>query len=339
MKKRIITCIIIWLSFNINYCGFAQEWNWNTGYQGFFDNREYFNSYVPPQTMFGSRLSAFTGFSINESNEFGAGLHILYEFGDQLNKDDIQPVLFFRHSSNFANIILGTYPRHKLLDLPFFLLSDTLNYYRPNLEGIYLEFRQSWGSHQLWLDWTSRQDNYVRETFKIGGTGKLSHGKFFYRHDFVMTHYAGPAIPILTDHIRDNGGLYSGIGIDFSNNTFFDTLVFQTGLCFSYDRLRNIYDLRTYFGSLSQFTIEFRGFGLNTASYFGDGQVQMNGDGLYAAPVYNRFDFYWRVFRRENIQGKVQFTMHLVEGVLDMSQSFTIYATLCGSRKLQSAID
>jgi hypothetical protein len=336
MKKLAIASIATLLVFIANTPCSAQEWKWNTGYRGFFDNREYFNNYVPPQTMFGARAFVHTGFAINESNEFGIGFHALYEFGDRLQKNDFNPIVFYRHTDSHVDVILGAHPRYNLIELPNFLLSDTLQYYRPNFEGIFLKFTKPWGSHSLWLDWTSRQDSFVRETFKIGGTGILRKGIFFYRHDFVMTHYAGPAIPIPNDHIRDNGGLYCGLGLDISSKTVLDTFVIRSGLCFSYDRLRNVYDLRLYYGSLTQLTIEYKGFGINTTTYLGDGQVQMNGDGLYAAPVYNRFDFYWRIFRKQNIQGKIEFSLHLVEDVLDVSQSFTICANLGGSKKLKN---
>jgi hypothetical protein len=315
----------------------AQQWLWNAGFNGFFDNREYFNDYVKPQTMFGSRAFGYTGFAFDNQNEFGVGIDALYEFGDRIRKQHVNPILFYHFSSNSVNLILGAYPRRGLIELPDFLLSDTLNYYRPNFEGIFVEFSRPWGFQRAWLDWTSRQDDFTRETFKIGGTGMIHKGVFFYRHDFVMTHYAGPAIPIPDDHIRDNGGLYCGLGLDFSHPTTFDTLVVSSGLCLSYDRVRNVFDTRLYYGSMTQITAEYKGFGIKTTTYIGQGQKQIGGDGLYSAPLYNRFDFYWRIFRKRSIQGKVEFTLHLVENVLDTSQALTIYANLGGRRPLHNA--
>lgn len=306
------------------------------GYHGFFDNREFFNNYVAPQTMLGARVFGYSGFAVNESNQFCVGINALYEFGDKIKKDNFLPILFYQHSNDLVNVILGAHPRYGLIDMPHFLLSDTLSYYRPNFEGIFLKLTREWGSQSVWLDWTSRQDSFVRETFKIGGTGMLKRGVFFYRHDFIMTHFAGPAIPIPGDHIRDNGGLYCGLGLDFSSKTSLDTLVVSSGLCLSYDRLRNVYDTRLYSGCLTQVTAEYKGFGVKATSYFGEGQVQLNGDGLYSAPLYNRFDFYWRVFQNKYIQGKIEFTLHLVEDMLDFSQSFTIYADLEGRKILKN---
>ncbi len=335
MKKNSFRISILFLFYMTRTDCYSQEWLWAAAYNGFFDNREYFNEYVMPQTMFGAHFSAYTGFSLNETHEFCAGIDALYEFGDSVRGNAFRPVVFYHFKNDLVNLILGSHPRKGLIDLPNFLLSDTLLYYRPNVEGIYLELSRPWGFQQLWLDWTSRQTDYTRETFKIGGTGMLRKGMFFYRHDFIMTHYAGPAIPIPDDHIRDNGGLYSGVGINLSGLTSLDTLIISSGLCFSYDRLRNVYDLEYKYGSMTQLMAEIKGFGVKITSYFGDGQVQMNGDGLYKAPLYNRFDFYWRIFRKRAIYGKVEFSLHLIDNILDTSQAFTISADIGGGKKLK----
>jgi hypothetical protein len=313
----------------------AQELIWNAGFHGFFDNREYFNDYAKPQTIFGSRAFGYAGYALSKNHETGFGINMLYEFGDSIRKESFNPILFYSYTNQFTNLKLGAFPRKNLIDLPLFLLSDTIQYYRPNLEGIFLNFFTSWGYQNLWLDWTSRQDDYARETFKIGGTGTVTKGIFFYRHDFIMTHYAGPSIPIPDDHIRDNGGLYSGLGLDFSGITSLDSLIVSSGLCLSYDRLRNVYDLRLYYGSLTQITAEYKGLGVKSSFYFGDGQNQIDGDKMYTASQYSRFDFYWRLFRKSSIQGRVEFSLHLVNNVLDTSQLLTIYAVIGGRKSFR----
>ena len=310
----------------------GQELLWKAGFNGFFDNREYFNAYVEPQTMFGSHMFAYAGFSLNESQAIYGGLDFLYEFGAKVNRESVKPILFFNFSKEYIDLRMGAFPRKYLIELPLFLQSDTISYYRPNLEGIYLNLRRSWGLHNVWLDWTSRQTDIDREIFQLGGSGEAKYEHFFYGHDFIMTHFAGPAIDIPGDHIRDNGGLFARIGINLSD-FFFDSLSISTGYCFSYDRLRNVYDLRFSHGSLTQLYIELYGFAIRTSHYFGEGQVQLTGDGLYGAPSYQRFDLDWLIFRRKNVKGRIELSLHLVEDVLDFSQSFTIYADLGNERK------
>jgi len=52
------------------------------------------------------------------------------------------------------------------------------------------------------------------------------------------------------------------------------------------------------------------------------------GDGLYSAKIYNRLDLNWYVFRVSNVKALVQFSMHFLPDVFDMSQKFTVYLDL-----------
>jgi hypothetical protein len=304
---------------------YGQSINLITGFDGFFDNREYYNEYAQPQTIFGVRLSSMARITFNQYFEIGAGANILYEFGDKLRNDNIKPIIYFHFDKEFINFYLGTFPRRDLIQLPLFLQSDTIFYYRPNCDGIFLEYKKPWGHHSLWLDWTSRQKDSTREIFQIGGSGGVQKGLFLYQHDFIMSHYSLSEAHMPAEHIRDNGGLYMSLGINLSSHLF-DSLIFKTGYCFSYDRLRSVYDFKFYNGCLSQFYIELFPFGIRTSFYFGEGQVQLWGDKLYQAKYYNRTDFIWYIFNRKNLHGAVEFSFHVIENVLDVSQSFKIYA-------------
>lgn len=317
----------------------GQETVWRGAYNGFFDNREYFNNYVQPQTMGGSRASAEVGYALNKNEEFLAGADFLYEFGSRPNLANTKPVIYFHYKNNFVSTYLGSFPRYRLVNLPYVLLADTFQYYRPNVEGIYVKFRKPWGSQSAWLDWTSRQTNTDRETFLIGGTGVLHSQMLFFRYDFIMMHFAGPAIRIPNDHIRDNGGLVAVAGMNLSHKTFLDSLEVSSGIAFSYDRLRNVYNFRFPIGSFSEINLLYKFVGIKSTFYFGQGQIQMVGDGLYQASFYNRTDMYLKFFKRGRVNGKVQFSLHFIEHVLDVSQSFTIYADLSGRKPVHSSID
>ena len=83
--------VLPFLIFILCLTTFGQNFEWKTGFHGFFDNREYFNDYTDPQTIFGSRLFAEAGFALNDYNRFKAGLNFLYEFGSK--GDLLAPVL------------------------------------------------------------------------------------------------------------------------------------------------------------------------------------------------------------------------------------------------------
>jgi hypothetical protein len=303
------------------------------------DNREYFNNYAQDQTIFGARTFGQTGIAINKSQEFAVGLNILYEFGSSLDHKNIDPVLYFHFENKLLNLYLGSCERKGLINLPLLLQSDTFQYYKPNIEGMFLEVRKPWGFQNVWLDWTSRQTNENREIFLIGGTGILKVGAFFYRHDFIITHYAKTAVNAPHEHIRDNGGFSAGIGVDFSKQTFFDSLSLSTGFAMSYDRRRNIYlyPFEYYEGSITELNAEYRAFGLKFVTYFGDGQVQMAGDPLYRAKFYNRIDLFIKFFKKGPVKGEVKFSLHFIEDIVDISQVFTIYLNIGGTRSLNTS--
>jgi len=312
----------------------SQDFIWDAGFHGFFDNREYFNDFTEPQTIFGSRLYADVGFDVNENNCFKAGLNYLYEFGSK--GDLIAPdiTMFYNGYKKHIDFYVGAFPRKSLLAHPFILLTDTLEYFRPNIEGMFLNFKTSWGYHNIWIDWTSRQTDTKRETFLIGGEGMLKRGILFYQHNFIMYHYASPGISVPGVHIRDNGGLTALAGLDLSSKMFFDSLTFNTGMALSYDRIRHVYDLRYPAGWLSNILVMHRDFGIRGTYYYGDSQVLLYGDGFYRSKNYGRIDLFYQGSRSSIVNGKLQFSLHIIPGNVDLSQSFVICINLEGRRSI-----
>ncbi len=332
-----ITIIILIFSF---YClTSGQNFVWDAGFNGFFDNREYFNDFIEPQTIFGSRLFADAGFEVNDNNRFKAGFNYLYEFG---SKGDLIPAditVFYNGFKKHIDFYIGAFPRFRLINHPFILLTDTLEYFRPNIEGMYLGFKTGWGYHNIWIDWTSRQTDIKRETFLIGGEGMLKKGIFLYQHNFIMYHFAGPAEPIPDDHIRDNGGLTTSLGVDLSSKMFFDSLVVKSGIALSYDRIRHEYDFKYPIGSINDLLIIYKQFGVQGTYYYGEQQVLLYGDGFYKSKNYGRIDLFYKSSNSKLINGKLQFSFHIIPGNIDYSQSFAIYLNLEGKRSINTGKD
>ena len=312
----------------------GQYFEWKAGFHGFFDNREYFNEYTGPQTIFGSRLSVEAGFAINDHNKFKAGFNYSYEFGSK--GDLIAPdiTMYYNGQLKYINFFIGAFPRRSLIYHPLILLTDTLEYFRPNIEGMFLEFKTNQVYHNIWIDWTSRQTDTKRETFLIGGEGMVRNGIFFYQHNFIMYHFAGPAIPIPDDHIRDNGGLTAVLGANLSNRLHLDSLTITSGITVSYDRIRSMYDFNFPVGWLNNIRIVHKGFGINGLYYGGDSQILLYGEGFYKSKSYGRIDLFYESNNSNFIRGKLQFSFHFVPGKIDTSQSLVIYLSLDGKRKI-----
>ncbi|MGD2035958.1 MAG: hypothetical protein PVF73_12925 [Bacteroidales bacterium] len=335
IKTVLPVFLLLFTVFGLPRYSKAQEIIWKAGFNGFFDNREYYNDFTIPQTIFGTRTHLSAGLVIYENYSFHAGLDMLYEFGSSFDIEDTRPLFYFRYQKEPFDFLMGSFHRRGLLDMPDVLQTDTIGYYRPTIEGLFVEFRKNRGFQNLWLDWTSRQTKNDREIFHIGGTGMFRYSAFFYRHDILFTHYALSKEPSPDEHIRDNGGFYVRIGAFHPNSKIFDSLSFSTGYTFSYDRLRGIYGFEYRNGSISEFYMQYRGLGIRSTLYFGEGQVQLLGDALYSAGFYNRNDIFYKVFRKDLIEGRIEFSLHVIENVLDVSQSLSIYISLSGKRKLK----
>lgn len=325
---RIISLFIISISLSVGFSK-AQELVWKANFHGFFDNREYFNDYTLPQTMFGARTEGQIGLKINDHQEILGGVSYLYEFGAKILDYPASPTLYFHYKQPMVNFYVGAFPRHNLVQLPELLASDTLEYYRPNIEGIYANFSKRWGSHNIWLDWTSRQTNTRDEMFALGATGTLKFGIFYYQHHFIMFHHAGAMIRDTVEIIRDNGGGSVNIGIDLSGKTIFDTLSFQSGYVMSYDQYRtDPFDVTIARGFRHELNIVYRRIGIRSILYHGDKQELILGDHFYRAKLYSRTDVYWQIFNKSNVQGRIEFGFHKTPEVLDLHQKLVVYVNL-----------
>jgi len=295
-------------------------------FNGFADNREYTNTVHPPQTIFGARISPEVGFLLDSTHRLRVGAHVMKEFGSRQNAYQVNPILYYQYNKPEVGFYMGFFPRTGLLDqYPLALLNDTLRYFRPNVEGTFLRVNVGRGYQTAWIDWTSRQTEIERETFLTGFSGKQNIGRFFLDNYFVLYHYAGPAVEIPDDHIRDNAAFMVRAGMDFPKRIFFDSLSLQVSWLVSFDRLRNVYDWRTPSGFEYSFFLRKKNFYCNTLLYSGDRHSIAYGDSFYKAPVYGRADFGYNFFRRGSMQMKFVFSLHYIEEKLDHQQLLTVF--------------
>jgi hypothetical protein len=322
-------CFILILSLTITGVSQAQDILYKAGYFGFMDNREYFNPYVNDQTIFGSRINAEIGLAIEENKKVMAGFDYLYEFGSkgELIAPDI--ILYYNSKTKYLDFYLGAFPRLNLLNMPMALMIDTFQYYRPNMEGILLNYRGKNFRHNIWLDWQGRQSIDTRERFMLGFSGNAKIGMFTYQHHAIMSHVAHTLDAPPDQHLEDNGAYAVLAGLDLTPVTGLDTLAFSTGYFGSYDRLRGVYEMQFSSGWLTELEFRYLGFGLRGTIYRGDSQKILSGDGFYKSPKYSRADVYYQV-SRSHIQGVVQFSFHYLPDNVDFSMLLTVRAQLDG---------
>lgn len=317
----------------------GQLLEWQAGFDGFLDNREYENTVQIPQTIFGARTWLELGGSIDRIHHIRAGLNYMYEFGSDIDAIKPLPVLYYQLEWGPVNFYMGAFPRRNLLEYPLALLTDTLNYYRPNIEGMYLSYDFGrWGWENIFIDWTSRQTDYDFEQFMFGFSGRLNYKFLYFTHHFLMGHFARSRIPPPGFHLRDNGGFDLNFGADFSGMTFFDTLYISIGTLISLDRIRGVYDgWETPAGFISQANLCYKGLGLMGTYYRGQGHEFLYGDSFYRAKEYGRLDLYWQPFKKSYLTGKIVFSLHFIEHSLDTSQQLLVSLNFGGSRQISGA--
>ncbi|KPK82779.1 MAG: hypothetical protein AMS27_14040 [Bacteroides sp. SM23_62_1] len=330
---RFIGFIILFIGIITQVHG--QELEWLFGVDGFLDNREYYNTVQIPQTMFGSRMRFEIGGNYDQIHRLRAGLHYIYEFGGEPDAIKPLPTLYYQLDYQSFLFYLGAFPRRDLLDYPLAILTDTLNYYRPNIEGSYLGYRWDWGYQNIFIDWTSRQTDTDFERFMFGFSGRINYSFMFLSHHFLMGHFARPRITPPGFHLRDNGGFDLILGADLSGFTFFDTLTVSAGALVSLDRIRNVYEgYETPAGFLANMLMSYRGIGLQGTYYRGQGHEFLYGDSFYKARGYGRLDLFWQPFKKHNIRGKIEFSVHFIEQTIDYSQQILVSIDIGNTKSL-----
>lgn len=308
----------------------SQRFEWLAGFDGFLDNREYY-SIDNPQTIFGSRFRAEVGGSIDDIHRLRAGINYLYEFGTAIDANKPNLTLYYEYHNQGVRFLAGAFPRRDLLHFPLALLSDTLNYYRPNIEGLYAGYSWNWGRQNAFLDWTSRQTDTIHERFMAGTSGKMFFRDFFLSNYLLMSHFAGAAIDDPNHSVNDNIGYNIEAGVDLSGRTFLDSLCISVGMLGSLDRIRAEGDEWNYpVGFLGQAIFLYKFAGVSATYYAGEGQTLLYGDPFYRLERYGRLDLLFIPFRRGPVNLKIDVGLHFAGGQVDYSQQLWVSFNLDG---------
>ncbi|MHC8949711.1 hypothetical protein [Sphingobacterium hungaricum] len=304
--------------------------DWKVGFHGFADNREYSKSNRYPQTIFGARISPEVGVVIDSIHRIVGGASYLQEFGSRNFENSLRATLYYQYKNKGLEFNIGAFPRHTYVeDFPLAILSDTINYYQPNVEGMLFRYQNKRFFQQLWIDWNSRQTVTEREQFKVGLSGNFNITPILYfKHYAILWHNAKAMEEFEGDNIRDNGAVSAHLGLNLSKRVWLDSLTVQAGGILNFDRLRYVYDWRFPRGVLAEVYAEkFKVFVRNTF-YKGQSLAIPYGDVFYTSKQYNRLDLGWIPFRYKNLEGRFTVAFHFSEGVVDNQQQFILRYTI-----------
>jgi hypothetical protein len=319
-------CLLILLLLAANGV-FAQKFEYDVTFHGLGDNREFQSQVANSQTILGERTSFAVGTTLDENHQIRVGLSHLFEFGS--NIEEQKPILTaYYHYANDEQkeFYFGSFPRMDLIDFPLALITDTLLYYRPNIQGFYGRYNWDWGHQNGFVDWTSRQTDTRRETFMAGFSGEIRHANFFFQNYITLFHFAGTAIHGAESRVSDDLGMIFFVGSDLDQLLSLQKSYVRAGIFSSKYRERGLTDGYVDSNSfMAQLYGESKYFALRSTLNVGDGHNIMNGDRFYDVDSYWRTDVIWKFINSRYVEGRFNLSFHLVDGgTLDQSQQLAI---------------
>ncbi|MEO8886375.1 MAG: hypothetical protein ABI367_09950 [Mucilaginibacter sp.] len=290
---------------------------------GFLDNREY-KAFIPrSHTFSGTRTTLDFGLNLDSLNHFVVGVNALHEFGAKPFFGQADPVAYYKYESKNWLFNAGMFPREGVLsDYPRALLTDTLRYYRPNVQGLLARYQNEHFTETGWIDWLSRQTITEREQFLFGFSGKYKpavNGPFYISHYFLLMHDAGAEVLLPNDHINDNGGGQVKLGLNIKN-TGLDSLSFEAGGMFSLERERGVDGFKTPRGFVANVYLSYHRIALFDEFYTGQGSHIVYGDSYYEKSTYNRLDVIYTPFLFKRIKGQFIASFHFSPGYFNDNQ-------------------
>ena len=302
----------------------AQNLEYQVLFEGIGDNREFTPSYATPQTILGTRGAFEVGVNFDNHRLCG-GLSHLFEFGSDLDAQKPKLTLYYQFQETNKEFLFGAFPRRDKIDFPLAMLTDTLLYYRPNIEGMFGKISWDWG-HQLgFVDWIGRQAEVQREQFMAGSSGEIRHKNLFLQNHILMFHNAHDKMHLPDQHIEDYFGFTIQGGFRTSENLPFQG-TFKAGILTSFYRERGIME---DFLSVSSFFAEasmgYKNFGIKSVMNLGGGHRFMFGDPYYRATNYSRTDFIWYFINHPKVKGKFNWSIHIPDWeTVDQQQQLSI---------------
>lgn len=345
-NRNFLLCVFFMIQFSV----VGQKLEWKAGLNYFFDNTEYAKSTLTKdQTMTGVHFVPEIGVSLDSVHSFYVGADVLKIAGSQNIIDIAQPVAYYRFHTPKVSFYAGAFPRSELLsnysDLFF---QDSINYFRPTMQGIFWEVGKKNSYFNLWLDWTGHQTASNRETFFVGASAHHKMNFLFADFQSYMFHFADTRPMTQGFSVCDNILTHFSIGADYSNQTGLDTLLFAVGVLAGVERDRGPANgTHVPVGAVLRLNAGYLGIGTQNALYLGNPRdvfYDNYNTGMYWNNPFFRSGFYleskWYldVIRSKFVNGKINLNLHFSEGKVMYEQVFTLSALLDSSGKKSTKV-
>ena len=306
--KKLLTILFVLITF----LGKSQDFEYQVLFEGIGDNREYFNEIAYPQTIIGARGAFEVGVKF-DNHRIRAGLSQFLEFGSDIDAQKPKLTLYYQFNDAKKEFLFGSFPRRDKINFPLAMITDTLLYYRPNIEGMFGELRWNWGRQNAFVDWMQLQTDADREIFTAGFSGELFFGNLFIEDYFVMTHAGYPGVRIEGQHIEDYMGFSIRAGIRTNEKSAIKGYL-KAGILNSSYQERSVTD--GYLIANSFFAEgygKWKTLGLKTVLHSGGSHRFAFGDFFYRAKNYLRTDVIWYFINHEKVKGTFNLSFHVID--------------------------
>jgi len=337
MKKGLLLCLVCSLSWSL--C--AQRADWSLSLTHFFDNTEFEgSSFQHPQTMAGVWLDPGIGLELDSFNSLHAGVNLLKEYGTLNLIDDKDVVSYYAYQRGTIQFLAGSFPRDeatRTFSKVFF--QDSINFYRPNMTGVWWHYSHPGADAGLFLDWTGKKSGAEHEAFFVGATGTLKRGSVYATLQALLRHHAASQLVL---GVQENALCQLAFGLDLTRQTRLDTLTFQVGCLVGGQRDRKqTMNWSIGKGVMGEVNAAWKKFGLLSTWYFGGGLMPDYdrfgtsiywGDPFFCGKLYGRTDVTYDFYKQKPLVLQLKFSHHFSEKMNFVEQSLVGIITINGKK-------
>lgn len=206
---------------------------------GFFDNQEFSNPNRKSQTMDGFWINPNISVKWDKNHTLRLGYGARTNWGDSKTLQDGTITLYYKYTTPKGAFTIGSFPRQNLLtNFPTALISDSVRYYDPNIEGILVQYHNKNKYAEAFLDWTGCRSRKVNEQFMTGIAAKLNMKRANIGIQGYYYHYALTEGNISKSNVIDYAICNTYAEYDFSKILSADSLTIQGGLLLGVERNR-----------------------------------------------------------------------------------------------------
>jgi hypothetical protein len=324
MKKFLI------ITFLLGFIGIVQAQGlfYNIRLTHYFDNREYNNPYADPQTLFGIRISPEMGWKkIDQEGRYHQikiGVHYLQPIGSQITVGQWDPIIYYQYQKKGNILHFGIIPYSKLIErIPLYVMSDSLSYVYPNINGALFQYKGDKGFFEGILDWRGAMSTQTREAFRIILKGRYYLNRFSIGGITFLNHLSNKAPNEPKDGVCDDYFISPEVGFHLDKNKIFDTTSIKISYIFASTRERITNTQFKAHGIGLELFVKWRFLALQNSVYLGNNLLPFYdkygsglhlGDSYYKASRYNRTSLMIYLIQKEFVTCSFSWNLHFIKG-------------------------